>query len=136
MKKSHVLIIAVIAVAIAIIITTAGDASTYANFETAHQMALAGNAKSIHVVGELKKDEQGNVVGIRPGDDMVSFSFLMVDENGQEQKVFYSQPMPADFTKSEKVVVVGAYEGETFVASQILMKCPSKYQEQNLNAEM
>jgi cytochrome c-type biogenesis protein CcmE len=133
MKKSHILVIVVIAAAIGILITTAGDASTYVGFGEAYQMATAGNKKQIHVVGELKKDPSGTIVGIEQGRDLVSFSFVMVDDNGKEQRVFYNQPMPQDFTKSEKVVVVGSYEGDTFQASKILLKCPSKYQEQKVN---
>lgn len=133
MKKSHVLIIIVIAAAIGILITTAGDASTYVNFSQAYQLASQGNTKQIHVVGELKKDGAGNIVGITEGADKVSFSFVMVDEEGKEQQVEYNQPMPQDFIKSEKVVVIGNYNGHVFKASKILLKCPSKYQEQKIN---
>lgn len=133
MKKSHILIIIVIAAAIGILISTAGDASTYVGFGEAYSMATAGNKKDIHVVGELTKDESGNVVGIETGADKVSFSFFLVDESGRKQKVEYNEPMPQDFTKSEKVVVIGRYEGEVFKASKILLKCPSKYQEQNIS---
>lgn len=134
MKKSHIFVIIVIAVAIGVIISTAGDASSYVTFDQAAEMAAAGNSKSIHVVGELKKDEQGHVVGIMPGADQVSFSFIMVDDNKKEQVVIYNEPMPQDFTRSEKVVVIGGYSGDTFRANKILLKCPSKYQEQKLNA--
>jgi len=133
MKKSHILIVVVIAAAIAILVSTAGDASTYVGFTEAYSIAKTGSKKEIHVVGQLKKDAQGNVVGIEPGMDRVSFSFVMVDDQGKEQKVEYNQPMPQDFTKSEKVVVIGSYKGESFQASKILLKCPSKYQEQNVN---
>jgi len=133
MKKSHVIIILVIAAAIAILITSTGDASTYVGFNEAYQMATTGNKKDIHVVGVLKKDAQGNIVGIQQGLDKVSFSFIMIDEKGKEQTVSYNEPMPQDFKKSEKVVVIGSYSGDTFVASKILLKCPSKYQEQKVN---
>lgn len=133
MKKSHILIIIVIAAAVGILISTADDASSYVSFSEAYQLASAGSKKDIHVVGQLKKDAQGQVIGIAPGVDKVSFSFIMVDDNGKEQTVHYNEPMPADFTKSEKVVVIGSYEGDLFVASKILLKCPSKYQEQNVN---
>lgn len=123
----------VIAAAIAIIISTAGDASTYVGFEEALAMSTAGNKKEIHVVGELKKDTDGHIIGLEEGTDRVSFSFIMIDENGKEQKVFYDEPMPSDFTRSEKVVVIGSYENESFKASKILLKCPSKYQEQKIN---
>ncbi len=133
MKKSHIFLIVIIAAAVAIIISTAEDASTYVTFSEAYQMASSGNSKPIHVVGELKKNEAGEVVGIEAGMDKVSFSFIMIDENSREQKVYYSQPMPQDFTRSEKVVVIGRYKGEDFFAEKILLKCPSKYQEQTVN---
>ena len=133
MKKSHLVIIIVIAAAIGILVSTAGDASTYVGFNEAYEMASAGNKKDIHVVGELTKDATGNIMGIETGVDRVSFSFMLVDENGRRQKVEYDEPMPQDFTKSEKVVVIGRYEGDVFKASKILLKCPSKYQEQNVS---
>lgn len=133
MKKSHILVILVIAAAIGILVSTAGDASTYVGFGEAYDMAVTGNKRDIHVVGQLKKDDAGNIVGIEQGVDMVSFSFVMIDEKGREQKVFYNQPMPQDFTKSEKVVVIGSYNGRNFNATKILLKCPSKYQEQKVN---
>jgi cytochrome c-type biogenesis protein CcmE len=134
MKKSHIFIIVVIAVAVAIIVSSTESASTYVTFDEAYQLASSGSSKSIHVVGELKKDASGKVVGIEPGADKVSFSFIMIDEAGKEQTVFYSQPMPQDFNRSEKVVVIGNYRGENFYAEKILLKCPSKYQEQSLSA--
>jgi len=133
MKKTHIILIIVLAGAIAILISTAGDASNYVGFNEAYAMATAGNKKEIHVVGELTKDAGGKITGIEAGPDKVSFSFVLVDENGKHQKVEYNQPMPQDFTKSEKVVVIGRYEGDTFKASKILLKCPSKYQEKNVS---
>lgn len=133
MKKSHILFIVVIAAAIGILVSTAGDASTYVGFGEAYKLAAAGNKKDIHVVGELTKDSSGKVTGIEQGADKVSFAFMLVDENGKQQKVEYDEPMPQDFTKSEKVVVIGRYQGDVFKASKILLKCPSKYQEQNVS---
>lgn len=136
MKKSHIIAIVVIAACIGIIIVTAGDASTYVTFDQAYQMASTGNKTQIHVVGDLKKDDQGNIVGIEKSADNLSFSFILIDENQKEQKVYYNEPMPPDFTRSEKVVVIGSYQNNAFVANKILLKCPSKYQEEKLNASI
>lgn len=136
MKKSHILALVVIVAAIAIIISTAGDASTYVSFDQAFQMASNGNKETIHVVGELKKDENGNIIGIEKSTDKLSFSFIMIDENKKEQTVYYNEPMPPDFTRSEKVVVIGSYYDTHFVANKILLKCPSKYQEDKINASI
>ena len=129
MKTSHIIAIVVIAVAIGIIITSAGDASQYVTFDEAYEISQSGNSNSIHVVGELKRDASGEITGIVPGQDKVSFSFILVDEKSKEEHVQYNQPMPTDFTKSEKVVVVGSYRNGAFIADKILLKCPSKYQE-------
>ncbi len=133
MKKSHLFGIIIIAVAVMIIVATAGDASTYVTFGEAKTLAEKGNDQKIHVVGALKKDVQGNIVGLEPGSDKVSFSFILVDENQKEQKVYYNEPMPADFTKSEQVVIIGGYQNDAFVADKILLKCPSKYQEKEVS---
>jgi cytochrome c-type biogenesis protein CcmE len=134
MKLSYIIAIGVIAIAIGILIITAGDASTYVGFDKAQEMASGGNSTPIHVVGQLKKDSLGNIIGLEKSSDNLSFSFVLIDENKKEQKVYYNEPMPADFLRSEKVVVIGAYKNEQFVAKKILLKCPSKYQEQKLNA--
>ena len=135
MKKSYIAALVVIVAAIAIIVQTAGESSTYVTFDQASQLASNGSSKSIHVVGELKKSPTGEVIGIHPGADKVSFSFIMIDEQGKEQEVYYNEPMPADFRRSEKVVVIGSYEKDLFVADKILLKCPSKYVDQKLNAK-
>lgn len=129
MKKSYIFAIGIIAIAIAIIVSTTGDASSYVSFEE----AKISDAK-VHVVGTLPKDENGNVLGIHPNADKLSFSFTMIDQNNTQQKVYYNEPMPTDFKRSEQVVIVGGYEGDVFVADKILLKCPSKYQEEEVNA--
>src|SRR3989337_656117 len=134
MKKSHIFLLIVIAIAIGIIVSTADDASTYVGFNEALSMSTSGNKNEIHVVGQLKKDSNGEIIGIKEGDDRVSFSFIMVDDQGKEQTEYYNQPMPPDFTRSEKVVVIGSYDGDEFNASKIILKCPSKYQEEKINA--
>ncbi len=132
MRKSHILGIIVIAIAIVVIVSTAGDASTYVTFSEAKDMATVNTERKIHVVGHLKKNVAGEIVGIETSPDQLAFRFMMVDANNFEQEVLHANPMPTDFERSEQVVVIGSYQGETFVADKILLKCPSKYQEEEL----
>ncbi|MGK7395698.1 MAG: cytochrome c maturation protein CcmE domain-containing protein [Candidatus Cyclobacteriaceae bacterium M3_2C_046] len=134
MKKTHIIGIVVIAVAMVIIISSVGDASTYVTFNEAKEMADYGNTKKIHVVGELTKDANGRVTGIQESPDKLSFTFDMIDENQNIQKVYYNEPVPTDFLRSEKVVIIGTYGKDIFVADKILMKCPSKYNETEVKA--
>ena len=139
MKKSHIIALGVIAIAVAIIISTVGDASTYVGFGEAEQVAKEGSTKSMHVVGTLKKDAEGKFVGMvyEPSVDPNRFEFVMVDSLNFESKVVYNQPKPADLDKSEKVVVVGKMDldQKCFKAEQILLKCPSKYNNNKLEVE-
>jgi len=58
------------------------------------------------------------------------FSFYMKDFNGTELKVVYSGAIPNNFESSTSVVVTGKYQNGEFHASDILTKCPSKYETQ------
>jgi cytochrome c-type biogenesis protein CcmE len=131
-KKTHIFGIVIIAVAVMIIIITAGDASTYVTFSQAKKMSENGNNKKIHVVGQLKKGISGEVIELTPSEDMLSVSFTMIDNEGEEQRVYYNEPMPLDLEKSEQVVVIGSFHENLFVADKILLKCPSKYQEEEI----
>ncbi|HEY4652732.1 MAG TPA: cytochrome c maturation protein CcmE [Pontibacter sp.] len=134
MKKSHIIGIIIIAAAIMIIMSTAGDASTYVDFGEAKELAQDGSKSKVHVVGRLKKDAQGHIVGMQydPLIDPNYFSFMLVDTNRVEQKVVYFNPKPQDFERSEQVVITGNMQNDVFVADKILLKCPSKYVEKEV----
>ena len=122
MKKSYIILIVLIAVAIGAIISTYGDASTYEDFA----VAAENPGREFHVVGTLNKTKEKHY---DPKADANYFSFYMIDEKGNERKVIYHAPEPQDFERSEKIVIIGKLEGEDFIASKILLKCPSKYTE-------
>lgn len=134
MKKVHIFVIIIIAVAIGVIMSTAGDASSYVSFKEATELSEDGKDKKVHVVGKLKKDPAGQIVGMtyQPHLDANHFEFVLVDQNNEERQVVYNQPKPQDFERSEQIVVIGSIQGETFKADKILMKCPSKYQENEI----
>lgn len=120
MKKTYILGIALIGIAIAAIVSMYGDASTYENFE----VAMENPGKEFHVVGVLNREKEKFY---NPQEDPNFFTFYMIDEKGKESKVVYHNPEPTDFDRSEKIVIVGKMDGDHFEASKILLKCPSKY---------
>lgn len=133
MKKSHIFALVVISVAVIVIMSTAGDASAYVSFKEARELSEKGNQNKIHIVGTLPKNATGEVIGIESSPDMLSFRFELVDENNFVQTVYHPNPMPTDFLRSEQVVIVGSYQQGKFIADKILLKCPSKYQEEGIN---
>ncbi|MCE3281065.1 MAG: cytochrome c maturation protein CcmE [Bacteroidetes bacterium] len=123
MKKIHILGIIIIAVAIGAILTTLGSTSTYANFTEATQSP----DNEFHVVGKLNKEKE---MIYDPKTDANIFTFYMTDMdtlNPTTKKVVLHKNKPQDFERSEQIVLIGQMKGDEFHASDILMKCPSKY---------
>ena len=121
MKLRYIIALVLIALAIGAIVSTYGDASTYVDFAT----AMSNPKQQYHVVGELNRDKP---MEYHPERDANRFSFYMLDSLNYEMKVIYNNSKPQDFEKSEKIVIVGkALSEHEFEASQILLKCPSKY---------
>ena len=132
MKNSSAILIVFISIVIIIIISTFGDASTYVTFSKAKDVYESGSMSKFHVVGTLNKNDSNKIEGIKNSPDQLSFTFEMIDEEGYIESVFFGEPMPPDFLLSEQVVVIGGYENNTFIADDILLKCPSKYTEENI----
>ena len=63
-----------------------------------------------------------------------TFSFYMVDEKGNEMKVIYEGAIPNNFETATSVVVTVSYGNGYFHAKDILTKCPSKYEGQNVQS--
>jgi cytochrome c-type biogenesis protein CcmE len=122
MKKLHIVGILVIAVAIGIIFTQLRNTNTYADFTE----ASANPDKEFHVVGKLDKS-QPQVYEPRMNPDL--FMFTMTDNKGTAMPVVLHKSKPQDFEKSEQIVLIGKMDNSTFHANDILMKCPSKYNE-------
>jgi len=125
MKKRAILGLVVIAVAIAVIITSTAQSSTYGTIADAKK-----TSSELHIIGHLDKKK---TLYYDAKKDANYFSFYLKDTTGVECKVVYSGTEPEDFERSEKVVLVGKMEGENFHASSILLKCPSKYKQDKIN---
>lgn len=119
MKKSSILGLVTIAIAIAVIITTYSSTSTYSSFNEAKS-----SGSELHVIGQLDKQKE---LFYDAAKDANYFSFFMKDNKGEECKVVFTGTKPQDFERSEQIVLTGQMVGNEFHASKILTKCPSKY---------
>jgi cytochrome c-type biogenesis protein CcmE len=120
MKKTHIILIVIIAVAIGAILTTLNNTSSYASF----QEAKDSPDNEFHIVGKLDKEKE---TVYNPKVNANLFTFYMKDNKGIESKVVLHKNKPQDFERSEQIVLIGKMQGNEFHASEILMKCPSKY---------
>ena len=122
MKKTHIFLIVAIAIIMGVmVVSLMGESRSYANF------ALAADHpnKSYDIVGKLDTS-QAIVYDAKVNSD--EFSFYMFDEDNNNFKVIVSKPKPQDFERSMQVVVSGKMDGDVFRASNVLLKCPSKYE--------
>lgn len=124
MKKLHVIAGLLIAVGIFLLVRASKDMSTYGTFTDALQ-----TEEPIKIVGQLAKDKE---MEYNPEVDPNRFSFYLTDIDGEVRKVILRAAKPQDFEMSEQIVVTGSISGDDFVASDILMKCPSKYKDEEV----
>lgn len=124
MKKSHILAIIIVAVAIGILISASQDVTTYSNFAQAAQ-----NGEKVKLIGQLVKDRP---VDYNPERDPNYMAFFLKDETGHVRQVVLRAAKPQDFERSESIVLTGQMQGETFEAADMLLKCPSKYKDEEI----
>ncbi|MEX1063278.1 MAG: cytochrome c maturation protein CcmE [Balneolaceae bacterium] len=102
--------------------------STYVNFEQAEDRAVS------HVVGVWDDTREYGF-----SRETMQFSFFMKDEDGNVRRVVYHKPKPNNFEQATQLVVIGELRNGVFYANDMLMKCPSKYNDPNeadfVNAE-
>jgi cytochrome c-type biogenesis protein CcmE len=124
MKSIHIVALLVLAGGVAALTMQAKDVSTYATFKD----AKVASAK-VKVAGKLIKDKP---MIYDPVVNPNLFTFYLKDTNGKEVLVNLLKPKPQDFELSEQVVVTGDMQGDAFVANEVLMKCPSKYKDEEI----
>ena len=83
--------------------------------------------KTVKATGSWVKEKNYNIDKVNK-----TFSFYMIDVNGNEMKVVYDGTIPNNFETATSVVVTGKYQNGYFHAKDILTKCPSKYEGQEV----
>lgn len=124
MKKIHIVGIVLIATAIAVLMSLSNDVSTFTTFSEA-----IASGKVVKISGQLSKDKE---MHYDPQTDPNYFTFYLKDSKQQERKVILLSAKPQDFERSESIVLTGKMKGEEFLASDMLMKCPSKYKDEEI----
>ncbi|MCS6980031.1 MAG: cytochrome c maturation protein CcmE [Flavobacteriales bacterium] len=120
MKKLLLILVLALGLTGAIMYYSLAESSEYATFSKASQAP----GREFHVAGTLRRDLE---MQYDPRTNANVFIFYLKDSENQTFKVIYNGAKPQDFDNSEQVVVVGSVENDVFHARQILLKCPSKY---------
>ncbi len=87
--------------------------------------AKAATSSSVQVKGLLAKDAPA------PHMEGNDFVFTLQDEGtGEELLVHYHGTKPDQFDEAHHIVAIGKMQGEAFSSDKLLIKCPSKYEQQ------
>ena len=90
----------------------------YGDFATAEKQG-----KKIQVKGEWDQTHESSFDA-----EKVEFTFYLKDDNGRVERVVLDGAKPNNFELATSVVAKGTYQGDHFHATEVLTKCPSKYE--------
>ena len=124
MNNNIIIALGFIVLGIIVFTSVSKAVSTYASFNIA-----AKSGQSSKIVGQLAKDKPMVYDAENKPNE---FSFYMKDNEGLVKQVILNKPKPQDFEMSEQIVVTGKMKGDVFEAHEILMKCPSKYKDEEI----
>jgi len=122
MKKTHIIMLVLIVVAITVLISYTGDLTTYETVASAKEK----EGKFVNLIAKLDKSQPLEYDAIKNPNYL---RFTAVDTLGNTVKVVYHNTKPTDMEKSERLVLKGKMEGDHFECKDILLKCPSKYKD-------
>ncbi|MEX6687113.1 cytochrome c maturation protein CcmE [Danxiaibacter flavus] len=122
MKKTHIIALVFIAIAIAVLISYIGDVSTYDSFASAQKK----EGKFVRLAAKIDKSKP---FVYDPVKDPNYLAFTAIDTLGNTMEVVYHNTKPTDMEKSERLVLGGKVKDGKFECKDILLKCPSKYKD-------
>jgi len=126
MKKTHIIALVLIAVAIGVLISFMGNVTTYDTIAAAKEKP----GKAVTLIAKIDKTQP---MEYDPVKDPNYLSFTALDTLGNSIKVVYRNTKTTDMEKSERIVLKGSVKDGLFECKDILLKCPSKYKD-DMNA--
>jgi len=123
MKPGHVISLVVIFICLIGSLVAFSDSVAQ---HTTIAVAKSHPGKTVQVPGTIVKDS------VRYDGNRGQLIFDVVDMKDPSSKltIVYSQPKPENFDTAKSVEAVGEYKNGAFVATNLLVKCPSKYNDQ------
>jgi cytochrome c-type biogenesis protein CcmE len=98
---------------------------TVTPYTTDFTQAMSG--KEFQVNGIIDKETMKTV----ESDGKIKRHFTITDSKGGILPIVYNGLLPQNFAHADTAVATGKWNGKEFEATQVLVKCPSKYEEKN-----
>jgi cytochrome c-type biogenesis protein CcmE len=91
--------------------------------------AAKASGKKVQIIGSVDRSKS-----VDYNHEQNQLTFYMIDEKNIESKVIFAGSQPNNFSVAPSIVVKGQYRDSAFYAIEILTKCPSKYETQNVTS--
>lgn len=118
----------IIALAIAYLIFT-GLQSSAAYFLTVDELYAKGMGIENHTVRVSGKVD-ATTINFNNRDLVLAFDVM--SDTGQRMHVVFNGPKPDQMREGAEAILEGKYDGQTFSAQSLLLKCPSRYEEKGV----
>ena len=115
MKKTHIVALVLIAIAIATLISFMGDVTTYETIASAKQKP----GRFVNLIAKMDKSRPMNYDPVKNPNYL---TFTAIDTLGNSIEVVYHNSKPTDMEKSERLVLKGKGENDKFQCRDILLK--------------
>jgi cytochrome c-type biogenesis protein CcmE len=121
----------VIALAIVYLIFTAtqSTASYFLTVQELHDQGAAIYDRNVRVSGKVVEES----IDFNSRDLVLRFN--IVDESGATLPVVFNGPKPDQMRQDAEAIIEGRYDGTEFSAKELLLKCPSRYEESGFTEE-
>jgi cytochrome c-type biogenesis protein CcmE len=91
--------------------------------------AAKASGKKVQIIGKVDRNKS-----VDYNHDQNQLTFYMIDEKNTESRVIFAGSQPNNFSVAPSIVVKGQFKDSAFYAIEILTKCPSKYENQNVTS--
>ena len=115
--KYVVLISSAIVFATCVVLFFKNNLTPYVSFEQAKQ-----SAGPVQVIGDILHQQTTYDLQLQ------RLKFVIEDYQKNRLMVQYAGTKPGNFDEAKSAVVIGQYRDGLFLAENVLVKCPSKYQ--------
>jgi cytochrome c-type biogenesis protein CcmE len=128
-KKTKFIVGGVIIVLAIVYLIYTGVQNSAAYFLTVDELYAKGAAmenRAVRVSGKV----DATTINFNNRDLILAFDVM--SETGQRMHVVFNGPKPDQMREGAEAIIEGKYDGNSFKAQSLLLKCPSRYEEKGV----
>ena len=128
-KKIKFIVGGVLVAAAVVYLIYAGIASNSAYFFTVDELYAKGDTmynRTVRVSGQVDAE----TIDFNNRDLILAFDVF--SESGERMHVVFNGPKPDQMREGAEAILEGKYDGQQFQADSLLLKCPSRYEEDGI----